>query len=430
MFQTPPREKPWLSWGVFVLWSVVIFCAIPFARALQRWVAGHWGANALRWISIAVIVGAAVAAGFYLWRRVRQQPWRNLFWLTASVGVFVYLSLEKMKTPGEAVHFIEYGFLGLLAFRALAHRLRDGLIYPAALLLCTLVGTADEILQWMTPGRYWDVRDIGHNAVAAALAQVTLAGGMRPPFIGGPIASRSVRTVGLLVALQLLLLGLCASNTPVAVDWYTDRLPRLDFLRHGDSPMSEYGCRHEDPDVGRFYSRFAIEDLRWLDGQRAADAGPVIAYYLSEGTYSNFLQRYTSSVDPFLHEAMVHVFRRNHYEAVIWKHRGDEKMHRLHCTVAYRENQILEKYFPATLAAAGQHWPAERLQPLVPFLRADRVYKSEVSKHLITHVSEREIWIIIANLLGLDVLLVLLAGRARQAGRGDPSYVAGPAAHI
>ena len=430
MFQSPPREKPWMSWLAFAAWSAVIFSAIPFARTAQRWVAGHWGADALRWLAIVVIAIAATAAAIYVWRRLRGHSWRNIAWLGATVAVFVYLSLAKMKTPGEAVHFIEYGFLGLLAFRALAHRQRDRLVYACALVLCTLVGTVDEILQWMTPGRYWDVRDIGHNAVAGLLAQLALSRGLRPPFIRGPVAPRSVRRLGLLLALQMLMLGLCASNTPVAVAWYTDRVPRLEFLRENDSPMSEYGYRHEDPDIGRFYSRFAEDDLHWLDGRRAADAGPVIAYYLGEGTYSNFLQRYTPAVDPFLHEAMVHVFRRNHYEAVIWKHRDNPRMHRLHCTVAYRENQILERYFPATLAAAGQTWEPGRAARLMPFLRADRVYKSEVSKHLITHVTERDIWTIIACLLGLDLIMVLLWGIERPRGRGVPADATDAAAHI
>jgi len=124
---------------------------------------------------------------------------------------------------------------------------------------------------------------------------------------------------------------------------------------------------------------------------------------------------------------MVHVYRRNHYELVLWKHRADEKMYRFHCTVAYRENQILEKYFPVTLAAAGQRWPSGRAAELMPFLRADRVYKSEVSNHLITHVSERDIWTIIACLLGVDLLLVLMFGRSR--GRGD-SHVADATANL
>jgi len=50
-----------------------------------------------------------------------------------------------------------------------------------------------------------------------------------------------------LAALQLLVLGLCLSNTPWVVDWYASRIPFLEYLRHEDNVMSEYGFRYDDP---------------------------------------------------------------------------------------------------------------------------------------------------------------------------------------
>ena len=414
MFQGPPRERMWVSWLMAAAWTGCILSAIPFARAMQGWVGAHWGTAILRWFSMAVILLAATFAAVYLWRRLRLPPWRNIFWLAATVGVFMYLCMARMKTPSEALHFLEYGFLGMLVFRALSHRLHDRLIYFCAILACLLVGTCDEILQWLTPGRYWDIRDIGHNGTAAALAQVALAGGLRPPFIRPGVSPLSVRWFCALAALQLLLLGFCFSNTPVAVEWYTEKLPRLEFLRENDSPMSEYGFRHDDPDIGRFYSRFGKDDLLWIDSRRGQDAGTVVGYYLTEGSYSNFLRRYTPAVDAFVHEAMVHAYRRDHYYAVLWKYKGDDDLYRRHATVAYRENKILEKYFPQTLRASGQAWPAEQAAALVPFLRVDRRYKSEVSRHLITHVRERDLWRLIMVFLALDLAFLIWRGRSRD----------------
>lgn len=421
MFQSPPREKPWQSWTAVAVWSLVIFSAIPFARAVQAWAADRWGGDALRWFAIAVIAAAAAVAVLYLWRRVHRATLRNVLWIGGSVAVFAYLALFRMKSAGEAIHFLEYGFLGLLAFRALSHRLRDPLVYACAALIAALIGTADEIVQWATPGRFWDVRDLTHNTIAAVLAQVTLAGGMRPPFIRGPVADRSVRWLCGLAAMQLILIGLCFSNTPVAVDWYTDRVRALAFLRHNESAMSEYGYRHEIPDLGRFYSRFRLEDLARLDARRGEEAGQVLRHYTSENTYSNFLLRYTPATDPFVHEAMVHLFRRNVYAGVMWKYRDDPDLYRMHATVAYRENQILEMFFPATLEAAGHRWPPERRDAMRSNVNVDRRYRSPVSKHLITKFSEREIWHIIAGLLALDLVFLLWKGRPRESPAVQPS---------
>ena len=139
MFQTPPREGPVRSWLLMGAWAVVIFSAVPFARALLHSIDDLWGTGMLRWFSIAVIGASAALAAFYVYRSLKRLPWSRLAWLVGIVAIFVYLVLEKMKTPSEALHFIEYGLLGLLAFRALSHRLRDHLVYVCAVLICLLM---------------------------------------------------------------------------------------------------------------------------------------------------------------------------------------------------------------------------------------------------------------------------------------------------
>lgn len=414
MFQSPPREKEVTSWLLAVLWASVIFCTVPFARTIQHWFDVHCGGGSLRWISIAIIAAAAVFTVLRLVRRLRELPWIRVVIVLAVAAVFIFLSLKLMKTPSEAVHFIEYGLLGLLIFRAFSHRQRDILIYLNVTLAGALVSTTDEILQWLTPGRYWDPRDLEHNALAIALVQVALAAGFLPPFINRHVQRSSVRMLTALIAAQALMLGFCASNTPFAAARISDRVPALAFLLDNDHAMSEYGWRHEDPDIGRFYSRFNRDDLQWIDHKRGAEVGAILDRYSQVDTYTNFLRIYTPARDPFTHEAMVHLFRRNHYFAVLPKHRFEPEGYRIHVTVAYRENQILERYFSNTLAHAGQQWTPELKEALQPFVRTERRYTSEVSRDLIHRISERGIWLIILGILVVDGLVYWRWGIPRR----------------
>jgi hypothetical protein len=411
LFQAPPREGPLRSWLLVGACTLLIYSAIPLARPLLRILQAHGGGGVLRWFSLAVIVAAAAIALVYLYRRLRKLTWIRLAWLIGVVGYFSYLVLEKMKTPSEALHFLEYGLLGLLALRALSHRLQDKMVYLCAVLVCLLVGTVDEILQWLTPGRIWDLRDIAHNGVASLMAQLAVAGGLQPPFIRAVWSPRSVRWFCALSAVLLLLLGCCASNTPVGRGVVQRANPGAAFLKQQDNPMVEYGYRYDDPAIGRFYSRFRRTIWRGWTSSGARTRGRIIHHYWNNDSYSNFLRRYTPATDPFVHEANVHIYRRNHYRDVMWSHQAKPEAFSRHVTVAVRENQIVERYYSNTLAASGERWPAGYLTSLYAQVRSDRLYKSEVSRHLITRVNEREIWLGILVLLLADLLLLFARGR-------------------
>ncbi len=84
----------------------------------------------------------------------------------------VYLTFGlKAGSPEEAVHYLQYGMLSLLLYRAFTHRVRDYSIYAAVIIAGTMVGMVDETVQWLTPGRHFGVRDIWLNFTAVALVQ-------------------------------------------------------------------------------------------------------------------------------------------------------------------------------------------------------------------------------------------------------------------
>ncbi len=87
-----------------------------------------------------------------------------------------------MEVPQERLHLVEYGALALLvraavaesvAVRALGERVTSVDIW--ALGAVTLIGWLDEAVQGILPNRMYDLRDVGFNAFAAALALVAAA---------------------------------------------------------------------------------------------------------------------------------------------------------------------------------------------------------------------------------------------------------------
>jgi hypothetical protein len=152
MFERPPAQREWVSWLSVALWSLLIFATIPLARSIEGVVVDAWGQQAFLY-AVLIAIGLAAGATFRQVRRMGPiSPLRGAL-LAGVVLVFGAYTFSLRHSAVEAIHFVEYGALGVLAYRALTHRMRDTGIYLAAALVAGIVGILDEAIQWATPNR-------------------------------------------------------------------------------------------------------------------------------------------------------------------------------------------------------------------------------------------------------------------------------------
>ena len=414
MLKAPPQEPRWVSWLLVFLWSLFILATIPFARTIQRFVAARWGRESFVVFTLGAIVVLTVALSIYLWRSPKRLGGAQVLWLVGVLAVYFYTA-TRLKAPEEALHFLEYGVLGVLAFRALSHTMRDSAIYPAAVLICALVGTIDEILQWITPQRYWEFRDVGLNVLSAALAQIAIWKGLRPDYIATGWSARSVRRLCRLGAVVTILLTLCVLNTTERVERYAARIPALGFLAGNPSVMAEYGFRHYHPEIGTFYSRLTLEELAGQDGERAREVAAVLDDYHDHLRYPAFLADHPALSDPFLNEARVHLFRRDRYTYEARQSEDQGEIDRQLATTAWREHLILGNYFPKTLESSSYELSRNTKTFLRRHALPEMAYESAVGQHLLTRVNEPQLLTLVAILLVGLVGVDLYLGR-REAG--------------
>jgi hypothetical protein len=384
-------------------WVALIYSTIPVVRVFQEWFVARWDKSV---IGYAVVVVLLVAAGFalhHIRRGTRRPSVAAVTCLLAVAAGYLWWTSRLWQRPEEAVHLLEYGVLGILLHRALRVRVTDATVFVSAAILGALVGTVDEIIQWITPDRYWDFRDILINGGSCALSLVAMSL-FQPP--SGPIRTRSLRLPTRLAAAQLLLLALCISNTPTRVAWYTERIPGLGFLQHPTNDMIDYGHRHVFAPVGEFRSRFTIDELTRTDAERYIEAGAILTRYPS-GRYGRFLKDFPAARDPFIHEARVHIYSRDLHIADRRDHPEGSRARRRHSTVARREHQILERFFPKTFAASPFGLAPGKLKELERDLLPDYYFNSKAGIHLITRISENAL----RQLLLIPALTLLVLDR-------------------
>jgi hypothetical protein len=408
-----------VAWLMAGLWSLLIFVTVPFVRAIQEAVTERLGARVFLWVAIAVLLVAAAGA-VVLGRRLRGRvSLRSVLWLGAVLVVFIWWS-RYLYEPVEAIHFVEYGVLGVLVYLALRHRAADQSVFLSAALVVALFGTVDEIIQWVTPSRVFDYRDLVINAGAGSLVQIALWQGVAPAATRQPARPGSLRLPCRLAIAMVLVLGLCLSATPQRLDRLATRAGWMMPLATSNDVMAEYGYRHVDPDIGTFRSRLTLQELHQGDQQQAAQIAAAIREHHGHGSYERFLQNYSAARAPLAHEVRVHIFARDRNLHLALKNPADPD-HQRRMTVACRENQILQKYFPTILEHSGRRLGKGRQAVLDQARLLDEPFTSKVSIHLITIFSEG--WMRAAVLLTVALLLALdlwLGRRSRRQEEQQP----------
>jgi len=392
--------KKLLAWLWVALCALAIFFVVPFARAIQAFTSKHFGAAFFIILLLTVVAVAFLVVLYVLIFRLKIRIASQYIWLVASVALYFYIGLTRIKNPFEGAHYLEYGLLGCLLFRAWRFSIPDGSVYWAAFFSGALVGIIDEIVQWITPDRYWDMADVGMNALAVGLILIALWKGVRLKPRSAKIAPKSVRIVSILIAANLLLLGACMSNTPERTAAWAGRFPFLAPLEKQE-PMRETILKHEDPEIGSFYSRLTVSWLKKTDKEQAAAYGKILIDW-KDKSYDEFLKNHTTVSFPFLHEMRVHLFRRDkRFELGQTTDKLAAKKDNLF--IASKENLILEKYFGETLLASGYEWPKEKTAVAESLIEKNAPYDSPVSKNVFYWLPEGRMW---ATIIVILVLLI------------------------
>ncbi|HLE83461.1 MAG TPA: VanZ family protein, partial [Thermoanaerobaculia bacterium] len=160
-------------WGPPLGLALLIVATAPYVGVLREAVQGRFGLGYLRWVTGAL---ALVAAAALAWAVVRIRERRALrYGALALAAALVALQVAFWTTGAaeadmvERVHLAEYGLLAILFARALRPRHDDRLLPVLALLALALASLADEGVQWLTPVRVGDGRDVLLNLWAGVV---------------------------------------------------------------------------------------------------------------------------------------------------------------------------------------------------------------------------------------------------------------------
>jgi len=313
---------------IAVIASAAIVLGSPFMGQLQSFLRRSlstrnyvllFGAGVLVAVGVAVVVAVT---------RIRERRAQR-FGLMAIALLFGATYMWWTATPYaevnavERVHFVEYGLIALLFYRAgLPRRPGEGgsagdpsiLILPV--LAAFTVGTLDEWLQWFIPYRVGEAHDVFINLASIVCGLLFGLAVMPPAAFTTRLRPSSRRRLAVASAFVWLVFATFVGQ-------------------------AHLGRLNEVAGIGAFRSHYSIDELNAHQADRAGrwKTQPPIAI------------RRLSREDQYLDEGLWHVRRRNRSEDV---------------TEAWRENLILERFFvpvldmPTYASPDGNRWPPEQ----------------------------------------------------------------------
>jgi VanZ family protein len=363
-----------------ILVAVAVVLSAPFAGQIRGWIRTTFPGHMVAIVTAlaAVLLLAAVTAAVVRIRERRLARYGTILLALAIAAAYSLYSAGSNPESNavERFHFLEYGLITLLFYRAW-RPLGDAGVLLLPMLAGLIVGTAEEWLQWFIPNRVGELRDIFLNAVAIVTGLLFSAALEPLEHFRWTIGAPSARRVGRVAAATVLAIAA--------------------FIH-----VVHLGYDIRDDEAGSFTSRYAPDALPALQARKLetwrTDPPPLKLRRLSRE-------------DQFLSEGLAHVrWRNKQWDA------GNAR-------AAWHENRILEKYFAPVLdtptyeGAKGHRWPAEQradAEARRAATPAPHVYVSEAYPYRILTWPKPFYWVTVGIIVLVLVLPTLRGWRRRR----------------
>ena len=300
-----------------VLASVALVLSAPYMGQLRAWLGKVLQDRFVIFMTAAIGSAVAVVAIVAI-TRIRTH--RLLRFAAIGLALTIAAAYSTTMATGapevdivERVHFIEYGVIAFLFYRAWRPA-ADISVIVLPVLAGVVVGTLEEWFQWFIPNRVGELRDVALNLVAVVCGLMISVAISPPPRLARSPSAQSRRRIVAAAACVIL-----------SVAFFIDQI----HLGHEIAA-----------DDFRFRSHWTAAELAALSAERTArwKTDPPLTW------------RRLSREDQYMDEGLWHVRRRNQ--------RWDEPDH----AGSWQENRILEIYFapvldtPSYVSAVGHRW--------------------------------------------------------------------------
>lgn len=161
---------------IVFLYTLLIYLSLPVMPGLWKRFASYTG-NFADYVTAVILGLVGLVIVFYLISK--RKSIRAFIWLITIASAYIW-GLGKLELSIEKIHFIEYGLLAHLVFRALRHHIRHKSVYLCSGMTVFCLGFLDEGIQYLLPNRVFELKDVLLNGAGGTLAVLLIALCLQP----------------------------------------------------------------------------------------------------------------------------------------------------------------------------------------------------------------------------------------------------------
>ena len=147
------------------IWTGLIYATLyimrPICEFFRQFSWFAFGVNGVIAFFIILLVLVSVRKRYIC----KPVTWFLLFLVISGY----FFGMRLLPIAEERLHFIEYGVLAFLVYRALILDFKNSASYFAAFVITFFLGLGDEGIQYLLPNRYYQFKDVCLNSASAAL---------------------------------------------------------------------------------------------------------------------------------------------------------------------------------------------------------------------------------------------------------------------
>ena len=157
-------------WSITVIYVMVNYATLGVMPGIWKKINAILGGQG---IILQHVIYSSIALTLFAFLIFIKKERSLVRYLLLLLFIIVFLAMYLLEVnPGEKIHMVQYGMLGVLAYNALKvdfNRFGKAL-YLYGALICFAAGALDEMIQWFLPNRWFTWHDVFINGASGILA--------------------------------------------------------------------------------------------------------------------------------------------------------------------------------------------------------------------------------------------------------------------